>query len=434
MLFLFLFMVGSASATLDHVVTDPRGAQAHECPWRMAGHLTGSARINICLGGIGLFSGSAIDVARKTDWFPVSLYPLLATQVEEVRFSCNRETRARLILPTSSEAMKGRRARIDVPCRESAINLRADLRAIQAFIKTSLTDPVAIVRNTEGVVKACKDRPGSAVCKKWISFVSDILTGMSRDPALGRPLVACNVSFAVGLDGVAQNRRAGPEDPFAELDLAVSAGGIDPEKWEDMRMFLLEKAPHCDHVLGDDHFDFKKCSEELIALGALLARLHVDVSKIRGKIFPGGFTYDGNDDPKEALVLLWQNAMEQSALREANAMFLSPDWKDQQDEFNARANWDEGIEGFKIKGKVYRCDGATGGYTAQDWLDERNCGLDVDCNLVKIALREQLYRLVPPCEGQKGVPDSCYVIQDSTVTNGALNFAWEHVEDCPPKQ
>jgi hypothetical protein len=222
--------------------------------------------------GNGLYPLNAIKAATDKDWFPDSELGL-GGQIDEIRFVCALPLRNSIpvdtttIFPSKSEALKGQRIRIEVPCTNDALGVRIDLKRTVEFFRQIWKAPNQTVDRTKQVIAACENNPKSYKCKLWKDYVSKIFSGQLQQELSGI-LASCDVKFKAGLNPL-ETFKVNDQSLFWDLDLKSPVLDDDDDRLGEFVDWIRKTLSKCTREWKTDG---KECLDQALALRKTLTK------------------------------------------------------------------------------------------------------------------------------------------------------------------
>lgn len=396
-----------------------------DCSRSMKSSSRGKERIPVCLHGNGMYQSlGAIRTIASKDWLKGEDF--VASQIEEVRFICSPNPSLNILepnvtFPNQSEALAGRKLRINIPCRLSKIAAIREFEKMLNLVRTYVKSPDAIAQRAESKELICDSQISSVECTKFKQFVSRILSGEAIGHFMG-VLTYCQTFFSVGLDGSAKlfsNIRA----PQRKVDWAEALGlPPNPTEKEDLEWVDGETKNCRPH-------DFKKCTEDINRLRMKLGRfaqLDGTVAYLDGKRISCLKSDAGTHKGLGHLLFLLFCLEDGVAMREAQRLYEeSPDF-DKASIRGSPADWERAVQinGPDLNSPILKGPNHLNYFRTDEAND--GCGIDLDCHLRQLAVSKQILELK---NGNQKLPD-CFQITGVTVADRKVTLTTSASDEC----
>lgn len=208
-----------------------------ECLGDMAGHAGPEGAIKVCRAGNGTYvdAKAVLQTLRGTDWFPASKYSSLISEVRITCASSDGSLKRRIVYPTSAE--QGKRARVEIPCNQSAAAVKKSMKTAATLLRLSLKsrDEFSLLASREA---GCRKGAVNEFCARYQKLVKDLVSGMSAGELNGRPVRFSlkGFEFRAGLSAQAKkgNDDLSSADPLVRLRAILkSRDEMDDRQWRD---------------------------------------------------------------------------------------------------------------------------------------------------------------------------------------------------------
>ncbi|MBI3556526.1 MAG: HEAT repeat domain-containing protein [Deltaproteobacteria bacterium] len=216
-----------------------------ECFGEMEGHAGAESGLKICKVGNGTYiEPNAVLVALRTkDWFPFSKF---STLIGEVRITCAMNSslvRRQVIFPARTE--QGKRARVEVPCRYTAVEVVQTMQTVQTLLLSGLKDRTKFALQAAQALPGCKAKPKLDSCVRYANLVKDTVAGVGAAEVNGRPFSfsVTGVEFYAGVEPAPKkvNDDLNSTDPIVRMRAYMRVHDeMDDREWHDQTRAIFE--------------------------------------------------------------------------------------------------------------------------------------------------------------------------------------------------